>query len=86
MSGLTLPRFMGCDACLSGAEIVVFGAGFDGTATYRPGSRFAPQAMRSEFCGLETYSPALGRDLSENSICDGGDLELPFGSTNAALD
>lgn len=86
MSELMLPRFMGCDACLDEAEIVVFGAGFDGTVTYRPGSRFAPQAMRSEFYGLETYSPVLERDLSEISICDGGDLELPFGNTNAALD
>ncbi|MEN6313494.1 MAG: agmatinase [Clostridiaceae bacterium] len=86
MSELMLPRFMGCDACLDEAEIVVFGAGFDGTVTYRPGSRFAPQAMRSEFYGLETYSPVLERDLSENLICDGGDLELPFGNTNAALD
>lgn len=86
MSELMLPRFMGCDACLDEAEIVVFGAGFDGTVTYRPGSRFAPQAMRSEFYGLEMYSPVLERDLSEISICDGGDLELPFGNTNAALD
>ena len=85
MSDLMLPRFMGCDACMSEAEIVIFGAGFDGTVTYRPGSRFAPQAMRSEFYGLETYSPVLDRDLTDIAICDGGDLELPFGNTNAAL-
>lgn len=86
MSELMLPRFMGCDACMGQADIVVFGAGFDGTVTYRPGSRFAPQAMRNEFYGLETYSPILDRDLTEIAICDGGDLELPFGNTNAALD
>lgn len=86
MSGLMLPRFMGCDACMENADIIIFGAGFDGTVSYRPGSRFAPQAMRSEFYGLETYSPTLGRDLEDTAICDSGDLELPFGNTSAALD
>jgi len=86
MKELYLPRFMGCNACYEEAEIVIFGAGFDGTVTYRPGSRFGPQAMRSEFYGLETYSPELDKDLSEISVCDGGDLELPFGNTEAALD
>jgi agmatinase len=42
--------------------------------------------MRSEFYGLETYSPALDLDLTDISVCDGGDLELPFGNTNAALE
>ncbi len=86
MNELMLPRFMSCDARMEDAEIVVFGAGFDGTVTYRPGSRFGPQAMRSEFYGLETYSPMLDRDLTEIAVCDGGDLELPFGNTGSALD
>ena len=86
MSELMLPRFMGCDANFDEAEIVIFGAGFDGTVTYRPGSRFGPQAMRSDFYGLETYSPVLDRDLTDMAICDGGDLELPFGNTKAALE
>lgn len=86
MSGLMLPRFMGCDACFEKCDIVVFGAGFDGTVSYRPGSRFGPQAMRSEFYGLETYSPALRRDLSDIAVCDSGDLELPFGNVDAALE
>lgn len=86
MSELMMPRFMSCDACMEDAEIVIFGAGFDGTVTYRPGSRFAPQAMRSDFYGLETYSPVLDRDLEDIAVCDGGDLELPFGNTSTALD
>jgi agmatinase len=86
MNELKLPRFMGCDASMEDAGIVVFGAGFDGTASYRPGTRFGPAAMRTDFYGLETYSPALDRDLSEIAVCDGGDLELPFGNTQAALD
>lgn len=86
MNGLSLPRFMNCDASMEVADIVIFGAGFDGTASYRPGARFGPKAMRSEFSGLETYSPMLDMDLSEISACDAGDLELPFGNTGAALD
>lgn len=86
MSELMLPRFMSCDASLDEAEIVIFGAGYDGTVTYRPGSRFGPQAMRSEFYSLETYSPMLDRDLTELDVCDGGDLELPFGNTSAVLE
>lgn len=86
MSELRLPVFMSCDASAEDAEIIIFGAGFDGTATYRPGSRFGPVAMRSEFYSLETYSPALDRDLSDIAVRDGGDLELPFGNTDTALE
>lgn len=86
MSELRLPVFMSCDASMEDAEIIIFGAGFDGTATYRPGSRFGPVAMRSEFYSLETYSPALDRDLSDIAVRDGGDLELPFGNTDMALE
>ncbi|HEX2944350.1 MAG TPA: agmatinase [Clostridia bacterium] len=86
MDGLSLPRFMGCDADIEDAGVVIFGAGFDGTVTFRPGSRFAPAAMRMEFYGLETYSPVLDRDLADIRVCDGGDLELPFGNTATALE
>lgn len=86
MKELKLPVFMSCDASREDAQIIIFGAGFDGTASYRPGSRFGPAAMRSEFYGLETYSPVLDRDLTDMAICDGGDLEIPFGNIEAALE
>jgi len=85
MSDMTLPHLMGCDATFEEAEIVVFGAGLDGTASFRPGSRFGPRAVRSEFYGLETYSPALDIDITQLDICDAGDLELPFGDVEKAL-
>lgn len=85
MKELKLPVFMGCDAEWEDARVIIFGAGFDGTASYRPGSRFGPAAMRSEFYGLETYSPVLDRDLIDIAVRDGGDLEIPFGNTEAAL-
>jgi len=81
-----LPRtILGCDADYDSAETVVFGAPFDGTATYRPGSRFAPAAIRTESIGLETYSPYQDLDMPEDKICDMGDLDLPFGNTGSAL-
>ena len=40
-------------------EIVLFGAPFDSTTSYRPGTRFASRTMRAESYGLETFSPYL---------------------------
>ena len=65
---------------------MLFGAPFDGTTSFRPGTRFAPSAIRNESFGLETYSPYLDRDLSETKVFDSGDLELCFGNTERVLD
>ena len=78
--------FIGCDKEYSESNIVIFGAPFDSTTSYRPGTRFASAAMRSESFGIETYSPYLDLDLvCDARVFDGGDLELPFGSPEAAL-
>ena len=65
---------------------VFFGAPFDGTSSYRAGSRFAPDAIRQEthLC-QEEYSPYFNKELSEVSIADVGNIELPFGNTKEAL-
>ncbi len=82
-----IETFLGCDKEWSAANIVIFGAPFDSTASYRPGSRFAPKTMRGESYGLETYSPYQDKDLAEDAaVFDGGDLELTFGDTQQALD
>lgn len=78
--------FIGCDADYALADIVVFGVPFDGTASFRPGSRFAPAAIRADSYGLETYSPYCDLDLSDLSVCDAGDLELPFGNAEKMLE
>ena len=78
--------FLGCDADYDDSRIVLFGAPFDGTVTFRPGSRFAPSRMRAESWGLETYSPYADRDMEDCRIHDAGDLDLPFGEPRAALD
>lgn len=78
--------FIACDHTYEDADIVLFGAPFDGTTSFRPGTRFGPAAIRSESFGLETYSPYSDRDLTDYQIFDGGDLELPFGNPQRALD
>ena len=78
-------NFIGCDASFEEAQTILFGVPFDGTTSFRPGTRFAMQAIRPDSYGLETYSPYLDADLEEVMICDAGDLELPFGNTQAVM-
>lgn len=80
-----IEAFIGCDASYEDAKIVLFGAPFDSTTSFRPGARFGPAAMRHESFGLETYSPYQDADLTDYGVFDSGDLELCFGSAEAAL-
>ena len=77
--------FIGCDTSYKSADTVIFGAPFDGTASFRPGARFGPQDMRVNSDGIETYSPYQDKDLADLRICDTGDLPLPFGNTAVVL-
>ncbi len=77
--------FMACEADYSEAQTVLFGAPFDSTTSYRPGTRFGSAAIRRESYGVETYSPYQNRDLEEIAVMDSGDLELPFGDPREAL-
>ena len=77
--------FIGCESSFEEASIVLYGAPFDSTTSFRPGARFGPAAMRHESFGLETYSPYQDRDLMDISVFDSGDLELCFGSSEMAL-
>lgn len=81
-----IETFLGCDNDFDESRIVIFGAPFDSTTSFRPGTRFAPRTMRAESYGLETYSPYQGLDLEDAKIFDSGDLELCFGRTELALD
>ncbi|MBN1041320.1 MULTISPECIES: agmatinase [Clostridium] len=77
--------FIGCDNNYDESKIVIFGAPFDSTTSFRPGTRFASKVMRSESFGIETYSIYQDRDLEDICIFDGGDLELSFGNPENAL-
>ena len=81
-----IENFIGCDATFEEAQLVIYGAPFDSTTSYRPGARFGSSAMRHESFGLETYSPYQDKDLVDYKVFDSGDLELCFGSQESALD
>ena len=78
-------NFIGCESSFEEASVVLYGAPFDSTTSFRPGARFGPSAMRHESFGLETYSPYQDRDLMDIRVFDSGDLELCFGSSEMAL-
>lgn len=79
-------KFIGCASEFAAAQAVLFGAPYDSTTSYRPGARFGSAAIRNESYGIETYSPYQDRDLEGLAVCDAGDLELPFGAPEPALD
>ncbi|MGE5481860.1 MAG: agmatinase [Bacteroidota bacterium] len=70
----------------NGARVAVIGAPFDGTTSFRPGTRFGPERIRSVSHGLESYSPLQDGELSSSWLVDVGDLELPLNDTARALD
>ena len=80
-----IETFIGCDAEYEEAEVVLFGAPFDSTTSYRPGTRFGSKAIRSESYGLETYSPYQDEDLTDYRVFDSGDIELCMGNSKKAL-
>ncbi|MEE0229789.1 MAG: agmatinase [Peptococcaceae bacterium] len=78
--------FIACESNFEDARAVIFGAPFDGTTSFRPGTRFGPSVIRGESDGIETYSPYQNRDLEDISVFDSGDLYFPFGNPKAVLD
>ena len=77
--------FIGCDSEYEESGIVLFGAPFDSTTSFRPGARFGSAAIRHESFGIETYSPYQDKDLTDIKVFDCGDLELSFGLPAEAL-
>ena len=86
MLNSNIETFIACDCEYNDADTVLFGAPFDSTTSYRPGTRFGSSTMRRESYGLETYSPYQDKDMLDINVFDSGDIELPFGSPERALD
>lgn len=85
MLNKNMETFLCCDSDYEEAGVVLFGAPFDSTTSYRPGTRFGSAAIRRESYGLESFSPYQERDLLDCRIFDSGDIELPFGDPTRAL-
>lgn len=77
--------WMGENPDYNSADIVMLGLPFDGTVSYRSGSRFAPERLRPASWELEEYSPALDKSIEDANFIDIGDLEFPLGNTQKSL-
>lgn len=55
-------------------KAAVIGVPFDSTHSYRPGTRFGPDAIRESFNNIEVFHPNRKIDLEETSISDYGNI------------
>ncbi len=55
---------------------MIFGAPFDGTSSYRRGSRLAPNSIRKAYDNLESFDPFYNINFPDLKICDLGDVTL----------
>ena len=78
--------FMGARREPKGCQVGLFGVPYDGTTSFRPGTRFGPAAVREVSTGLETYCPQLDRDLEAMAYADLGAVEIPFGAPEPVVD
>jgi agmatinase len=72
--------YMGSQRDPAGCRVGLFGVPYDGTTSFRPGTRFGPTAIREVSNGIETYCPQLDLDLEDLAFADLGALEIPFGN------
>ncbi len=79
-------HWMGQNPDYERADIVMLGLPFDGTVSYRSGSRFAPEQIRLASWGLEEYSPRFDKFLEDVNFHDVGDLGFPLGNTYKTLE
>ena len=87
LTGPFLDRnWMGQNPDYNSSDIIMLGLPFDGTVSYRSGSRFAPEQIRLASWGLEEYSPRFDKDLADVNFHDAGDLEFPLGNTYKTLE
>jgi agmatinase len=68
--------FGGAQLPFSEADYIVVGVPLDVTSSFRPGSRFAPLAVRQASLNMESYSFISKVDLEDLRIHDAGDLHV----------
>ena len=78
--------FMGARRDPKGCQVGMFGVPYDGTTSFRPGTRFGPAAVREVSTGLETYCPQLDLDLENMAYVDLGAVEIPFGAPEPVVE
>ena len=78
--------FMGSRRDPAGCRVGLFGVPYDGTTSFRPGTRFGPAAIREVSQGLETYCPQLEMDLEDLAFADLGAVDIPFGAPEPVVE
>ncbi len=79
------PIYMASKRAHSDCSIVLYGVPYDGTTSFRPGTRFGPNAIKSVSSGLETFCPQLNLDLESINFADFGNLEIPFSAPEQVI-
>lgn len=74
MHDLFHPHFADADTSYEVARYAIFGVPYDGTTSFRPGTRFGPRAIREFSFNFEAYDPAAGIELFDVPVTDLGDL------------
>ncbi|MDB4412637.1 agmatinase [bacterium] len=68
-------------------KVAIIGIGYDGTTSFRPGTRRGPDGLRAvSDAGIETYSPSLDRDLEDVEFSDVGNLDIPHGAPEPVIE
>ncbi|ADI74641.1 agmatinase [Methanohalobium evestigatum Z-7303] len=78
------PGIMDAMADYESARYVIFGVPFDGTSSYRVGSRWAPDSVRTASSNFESYNSYFDIDFVDLNIYDAGNLET-FASVDDTL-
>jgi len=62
-------------------SVIVFGIPFDSTHTFRPGTRFGPDAIREAYNNIELYMPDFSMELEKINVSDYGNIIQTLTST-----
>ncbi|MEM3096641.1 MAG: agmatinase [Nitrososphaerota archaeon] len=74
----TKDNLLGAETPLENAEYVVFGVPYDLTSSFRPGSRYGPEAVRHFSANLESNSYIRDYDAMTAPLYDAGNLVFDY--------
>ena len=77
--------YMGSQREIKNCSIGIFGVNYDGTTSFRSGTRFGPSAIRNVSQSLETFCPILEKDLSNIGYVDFGSLIIDLDNTESVI-
>ena len=78
--------FMGAKRNPHDCSIGIFGVNYDGTCSYKSGTRFGPNAIRQVSTCLETFCPRLEKDLEDFNYVDFGSLEINKNDSKSVIE